>query len=79
MRFQVFMKVYDHTRSSVKILIQKKEIAKLIGVSISKMKTFGEERMSTEKLITEKVLTLKGNVKIKYVLTQEVKKNMDYY
>ena len=77
MRFQVFMKVYDHTRSSVKILIQKKEIAKLIGVSISKMKTFGEERMSTEKLITEKVLTLKGNVKIKYVLTQEVKKNMD--
>ena len=38
------------------------------------MKTFGEERMSTEKLITEKVLTLKGNVKIKYVLTQEVKK-----
>ena len=69
MRFQVFMKVYDHTRSSVKILIQKKEIPKLIGVSISNMKTIGEERISTEKLIYEKVLTLKGIVKIKYVLT----------
>ena len=60
MRFQVLLKVYDHTRSSVKILIQKKEIPKLIGVSISNMKTIGEERISTEKLITEKVLTLKG-------------------
>ena len=69
MRFQVFMKVYDHTRSSVKILIQKKEIPKLIGGSISNMKTIGEERISTEKLIYEKVLTLKGIVKIKYVLT----------